>query len=136
MEPLGLMISRSDNMRKTIFLTLAGLLLLSYPIKSYAIPGTYPFGGNVLAYTYCTCSANFLVSVGYPRPGVFIYQPTIPGFPAGTDLRAFWSVLVPGTYVVGLAEDVPMTCMEYVGTGCAPIGAGPMMLLVGTSYPL
>lgn len=124
-----------DSMRRIFLLTLSALLLLSYPIKSYAIPGTYPFGGLVTAYTYCTCSDNFLVTIGLPRPGVFIYQPTIPGFPLGTDLRAFWSVLVPGAYVLGVAEDVPMVCMMYVGAGCSPFGAGPMMLLVGTSYP-
>ncbi len=123
-------------MQKYLSFALIALLIAVYPISSYAIPGTIPFGGNVLGYTYCTCSQNFLVEIGPPNAGMYMFQPTIPGIPAGTDLRAFWSILEPGAYVVGLAEVVPMQCWVYAGTTCGMVGAGPMMLLAGTSFPI
>lgn len=128
-------------MKTSTFLLAALFVLLSLPIRSYAIAGTYPFGGNIISVLPCTCVAQYAgqsryVVVGPPRPGAFMYIPEIPGIPgAGTDLRAFYSI-VPGSYVLGLSTLVPIGCWQQASAGCFTSGFAPMMILAGTSYPI
>lgn len=120
-------------MKKTIALTLGLAMLTLLPSVAAATTGLIPFGGNVMWTIPCTCSGNVLVYVGPPNFGSFMYQPTIPGIPAGTDVFMNYLPMKVGSYVLGLAEPAPMTCLVYAGVSCVTAGAGGMMLTVGTS---
>lgn len=81
------------------------------------------FGGRVLTSYACTCSFNWVVYVGPPRPGVFIYQP---GY---SRLYSYYNVLGVGQWVLGSYTHGGQ-CLMYAGEVCVP-GAFPQ----GTMSP-
>ncbi len=85
-----------------------------------------PFGGPITGTFYCTCSANLLISIGPPNPGVFIYQP------GGTLLDFYGRVWSPGANALGLFSPGGV-CLVYVVVGCAPIPTEGTMIEIGTS---
>jgi hypothetical protein len=84
-----------------------------------------PYGGRSLAMVPCTCTPGFfLVAVGPPRPGLFMYGP-------GTLLFA-WRNIAPPAYQLGKAS-VPLPCLVYTGGACLPVGTGLYVIMAGTS---
>ncbi len=101
----------------------AGVSFYFFINKSSAV---LPFGGPITGTFYCTCSANILISVGPPNPGVFIYEP------GGTVLYPYGRVWSPGAYALGLYSPGG-ACLVFVLVGCAPIPTEGTMLEIGTS---
>ena len=88
-----------------------------------------PFGGKIRNVIVCTCPANFglQITVGPPRPGIFMYKPGI------SRLFSYFNIFRPGPYVLGIASGYN-PCLQYTGTGCIPLSTGgPLIRLVGTS---
>ena len=88
-----------------------------------------PFGGRILEVRFCTCSLGFVLKIGPPRGGDFLYQPGV------SRLFAFFRILVPGMWTLGLAGP-PAPCLQYRGVACitdAKTPAPPLILIVGTS---
>jgi hypothetical protein len=84
-----------------------------------------PFGGRSLGVVPCTCTPGFfLVAVGPPRPGLFMYGP-------GTALF-LWGNIAPPAWQLGKAS-VPLVCLVYTGDKCVPAGKGLYVIMAGTS---
>ena len=97
----------------------AASIVLAAAIPAHAfIPG--PFGGPII---FTRPGNNCLVlSLGPPRGGEYI-------FVYGASLLFSFFALRPGAWVLGLSG-APYVCF----LGKVPIGAGPAILIVGTSY--
>lgn len=82
-------------------------------------------GAKVSTYWYCTCTPGcFLLTLGYgPNPGLFMYCPW-------TQLYSYYNIF-SGWQLGG--DTGEMTCMMYAVTGCYAQGAGPVMVMNGTS---
>lgn len=85
-----------------------------------------PFGGMSGSVFWCNCSFNLMVTVGPPVGGVYMYQP------GGTILYMFGQIYRAGVWLLGLAGGVSQ-CLIIIPHGCAVVGAGPQMIMVGTS---
>ncbi|MEK7118174.1 MAG: hypothetical protein AAB869_01045 [Patescibacteria group bacterium] len=85
-----------------------------------------PFGGRSGGVFWCNCSFNLRISVGPPRGGTFMYQP------GGTILYEFGQIYRSGVWLLGLASGYN-ACLIIIPRGCADIGGGPRMSIVGTS---
>jgi len=104
----------------TVLLSLFAFLLLQAQSPNF-------FGGFVTTSIYCTCSNNFLLTIGPPVGGQFIYQPGTPQYPYHSLPRA-------GVWALGLYSPGGI-CLMFVGKGCSPFGApiGTITPIVGTS---
>ena len=109
-----------------LILTLSILLIFLVPIEVSAaiLSISKPFGGKVLTIIPCPCSGNSMVIIGPPLGGVFTMD-------WGTKLYANYKPL-PGHWVLGLARTYS-TCLVPILVGCAPIGGGPRIWMMGTS---
>lgn len=96
----------------------AGLFLgLALPVFAF-VPG--PFGGQI--FTVRSGNNCIVLDIGPPRGGeyIFVY--------GASQLFAFFT-LRPGAWVIGLSA-VPQVCFA----GKVPIGAGPTVIMIGTSF--
>jgi hypothetical protein len=85
-----------------------------------------PFGGRSLFVVPCTCTPGFfLVGVGLPRPGAFMYGPN-------TLLYSQYNIFPPA-WQLGRALPTTIPCLVYTGSGCVPVGVGFPVVQVGTS---
>jgi hypothetical protein len=91
----------------------------------HAIAGV-PFGGRSMGVYFCNCSWNFLITVSGPMGGEFMFQP------GGSILYPYGQIYNPDVWLLGLAEG-GSSCMEFAGKTCIPVGAGPVITMVGTS---
>ncbi len=99
------------------------ILLLSNPLNAKAFA---PFGGIIKSF-YCPCSNNYMITVGPPVPGVFMFEP-------GTSvLHPFFNIYRSGVWALGIASGFS-TCWVPVTKGCAPVGSGMVIIRVGTSF--
>ena len=93
--------------------------------KSFAV--TPPFGGFVTTSFYCSCSGNFLLTIGPPLGGQFIYNNT----------PQFLNEQLPrlGVWALGLYAPMSIGCWVPAGHGCIQIGLplGTITPIVGTS---
>ena len=76
----------------SFFFLAVGMLI--FPQFASAIGLIIPFGGNILVAVPCT--NGLLITVGPPRPGVFLYQP-------GVSVIHENFILKPGAKVLGIA---------------------------------
>ena len=97
-------------------------------VKTTTATGLLPFGGMVTELYYCSCSANWAVTVGSPKGGVFSYynEGTIT-YANGMPHTSAWAM---GTYGTGGVCLIPG---EPCPAGRTPIG---IMTQVGTSLTL
>lgn len=72
------------------------------------------FGGMVFPITYCTCSNNWLVVIGPPVNGTFVYTMGTQGY---NRFNMPW-----GTWALGFYSP-PGICLMYIGYGCTTIGS-------------
>ena len=108
-------------------------VLIFWPFQNnnaHALGLTTPFGGRVLSIIPCTCQYTAwmlprVVVVGPPRSGAFLET-------IFTRLYKYFNVS-PGNWVLGIAANYDVACMQTAGTGCAPSGFYPFMLKIGTS---
>ncbi|MDO8521076.1 MAG: hypothetical protein Q7S52_03095 [bacterium] len=111
-----------------IVLMIATMTFVALPKKAEAqSPPFIPFGGLSLSVTWCPCSFNLWIIVGPPRGGSYMFQ-----F-GGSMLYLFGQIFRPGAWLLGLASPTPVACLIPVPHGCAPIGWGLPILIVGTS---
>ncbi len=91
-----------------------------------------PFGGKSTTVLFCSCDASFIVTMqNYENNLVenFIYSPL------STTLYANFLAFMPSVYMVGLADQAMMPCMQVSISGCTPSGLnGYRMQMVGTSF--
>ncbi len=87
-----------------------------------------PFGGEILFVQRCQCPIpGFLIQVGPPVGGSFLYTPTTTLFPNG-------NIITPGTWLLGLHTGTPVGCGNYDKGYCAAqVPAQGIMYMVGTS---
>ncbi len=123
---------KSDG-KKRIFTSFIIALFMIAPSLALAAPITTipllhllrPFGGRVTSVTYCSCSLNFLISIGPPLGGLFIYEPI------STILHDYKMILRPGAWTVGNASFGGVCRTAYY---CTPIPAMGTIKRVGTSF--
>lgn len=112
----------------TMSFSAATVLTMSLPQSEAALQQLvlFPFGGNILWVLPCTCSGNWLLVIGPPRPVVAVYQPF-------TITHAYYMVYTVGPETLGLTQPFGY-CYLYVGYGCAnvPVPNGSMFR-IGTS---
>ena len=108
------------------------MLILSFAF-TFALPssleaqGLPPFGGLSTIVFPCTCSMNFLITIGPPKGGQFIYQPGV------SRINRYGMVLRPGAWQLGLYTPGGV-CMIYLGKGCSSYGKPKgTIFMVGTS---
>ncbi len=109
--------------RKTIIVPtiLLVALLTSYGIFKYSqaqLGGSLPFGGLVTSTFFCTCSANFMVTVSGPVGGTFMYTPGTQAYES-YNLGEDTGMWVLGLYSPGggCYIDAPGTCDVIPTTG-------------------
>lgn len=106
-----------------------GFALLVAPLSSDA-QFSKPFGGFTTFVVPCTCDLTFMVTMvdlSINAPMNYIYNPI------STQLYAYFLAMMPGVYMVGLANPLPTQCMVTSPSGCTPVGFGYTMTMVGTS---
>ena len=89
-----------------------------------------PFGGIITSAIPCPCSRPFayMLTVSPPVPGTVMYVPSV------TRLYPFYQIIRPGPFVLGIYYPGSIhPCLVFVPFGCASIGGGPIINLVGTS---
>lgn len=120
---------KKSAVRKRIFMATVIALFMSAPSLSLAAPITNPllrlFGGKVTSITYCPCSLNFLITIGPPLGGLFIYNPI------STILHDYKMILRPGAWTIGNASLGGACLTAYF---CTPIPAIGTIKRVGTSF--
>lgn len=103
-------------------------ILISGSLVYTALGSGIPFGGMVLFSYPCNCSAGYLVIIGPPRGGQFVYQ-------IGTPQFANYQLPREGVWALGLYSPGAV-CMIYVGKGCSSFGSpiGTILPITGTSF--
>ncbi len=118
-----------NNKVRNILAALIGVaLIISVYIYKTQASGLLPFGGLVAASIPCTCSTGmFLLTIGPPRGGQFIYQ-------TGTQAFQNFNLPRPGVWALGLYSPVGV-CLVYAGKSCVPFGLpiGTITSVTGTS---
>ena len=115
--------------RILLALLICVLIISGFPVYANALSLGYPFGGKITSSIMCTCPASFgwQITVGPPRPGVFMYSPIL------SRLFSYYKIMIPGSKVLGIASGY-MPCMQISMTGCTPLSTGGLLIrLVGTS---
>jgi hypothetical protein len=114
-------------------LVILGVFLWPYikNSKAFVFPFT-AFGGPVVLMIPCTCPTDigkFIIAIGPPKPGLFIYD-----FRWAWLTTKMWWRVVYGHETVGLAWQIPPgVCWMYGGTFCVPTVIAPYIFLIGTS---
>lgn len=108
-----------------VFLLVAAIVMV-VPAEHSSAQGGLPFGGMVTSVFFCACSNNFMLTVGPPVGGVFMYQP------GATLVYSFYMIPVPGVWLLGLFGP-PVACLIPAGRGCMTLGAYPRIIMTGTS---
>ena len=129
--------SLKNKIHKRIFLIgiiiIVIVFILSFISKAKTTNATalLPFGGQVTELFYCSCSANYAVTVGSPRGGVFsYYDGGTRVYENGPPRVGVWAL---GTYYAG------GECLIPYGEVCAPsVAQVPIGIMsqVGTSMTL
>lgn len=94
-----------------IILVAVSLLFIIPVDEAKALGLGYPFGGRVTSVIPCTVNCPpgaMTVTVGLPRPGVFLYIPVV------SRLYSHFKLL-PGSWVVGLTNPAGII-IQMVGT--------------------
>lgn len=107
-----------------VVLILFGLLTPFFSDAAIPLIGG-AFGGRIKNVTLCSCSANFLLYIGPPRGGLFIYSPGI------STLYLFYQFFRSGPWVLGTSAGTGV-CLQP-GTPCEPVGYGAIIRKMGTS---
>ena len=101
-----------------------------FPKRVIAGTGT-PFGGALLFSFFCTCSANWLITL-QPLPPTFA---TLLSYEIGSQLYLSYNIpytnWLLGEYTAGAGQ-----CLIYVGTGCASIPSTGLITPTVGSSPL
>lgn len=118
------MLQRVISFILSLLLVASVSLLFTYEAFARTPSIGKPFGGLVLTIIPCPCSGNAMVIVSPPRGGRFMID-------FGTKLYANFSP-TPGRWVLGLA-DAYVPCLQFILVGCAPIGGGSRIRMLGTS---
>lgn len=114
---------------KNLFLSVA-VILVGVTISAFVFVSAqnpFNFGGFVLASIPCTCSGNFLLTIGPPVGGQFVYYP-------GTQAFLHFNLPRPGVWAVG-SYTPGGACLQFAGKICVPFGVplGTITPQVGTS---
>lgn len=120
--------------RKIKFLYSVLVLILLVMVLFMYLPGWVfaqfgignPFGGLVLFSIPCPCNGGTMITVGPPRPGVFMVD-------AGSIVYEKFNYSI-GHWVLGLS-DAFEPCLVPSGLfgACIPIGGGGRVRIMGTS---
>jgi len=115
-------------MRRILFITLIiTLSVLEFPLIAQALSFGVPFGGKIVTSIPCTCSVGSWVTISFPRPGSFIYTPGL------SQIYRNYNLFRPGPWAIGIASGFG-TCLTGAPPACVPIGSGPIIRKVGTSF--
>lgn len=111
---------------KSLVVSIVVALLIVSGAVAYRVSGAgLPFGGFIEAAFFCSCDGGWLLRVGPPVGGYYVYRNT-PQFP-------FSQLPRPGVWVLGLYEP-GATCSYHSGDGCDTRPAqGIITPIVGTS---
>jgi|GEM_PF-3303933 len=104
--------------RLSISIILAACLIAgTFVYKADALTGL-PFGGLVVATTYCTCTNAFLLTISTPTPGNYLYFPGTPQF-------SYYQLPRVGVWTLGLYAPGG-ACLMFAGkAGCVPYALQP-----------
>ena len=114
--------------RYSVTICLVALMLTIASVYTMNAAGL-PFGGFVGVVMPCTCTpGSFLLTVGPPTPGQYVY---VSGVPQSANMQ----LPRAGVWVLGLFSP-PGVCMIYAGKSCVPLGApvGTILPFAGTSF--
>lgn len=114
--------------KNLIVIGILTLFLFSiFAFKTVAQVGFLPFGGLVLNVTPCTCDGTFLITVGPPVPGNFLFDPKV------TYQYAYYQLPYRvGVWALGLYGPGP-ACRIYTGEDCTASPSSGTITIVGTS---
>ena len=94
-------------------------LALGYGLSSLG------FGGRILFVRECACSGGWAITVGPPKPGVFLFQPPI------SQVYLYGQIFRPGAWSLG--SYTPGGVCSALATECFPIPVLGTINKVGTS---
>ena len=110
-----------------LFLALDGLIKESSPVS--AALNMFNFGGRIYSIFPCTCDESYIVYIGNPKGGAFMYQPY-------SSRTYSWYNVRPGVWAKGLYLPGEYPCLNPVCKGaCCPNNyAYGLILTIGTSF--
>lgn len=114
--------------RYSVAICVAALILTLTSVYTMNAAGL-PFGGFVAVSLPCTCTpGSFLITVGPPLGGQFVYVSGVPQYANMQLPRA-------GVWSVGMYSPAGV-CMIYSGKSCVPLGVpiGTITPFTGTSF--
>jgi hypothetical protein len=98
---------------------------LALPTKADAQSLGVPFGGRSQSAKYCSCSAGcWLIRVGFPRPGYFMWCPWTVTYMYYRIFPSAWQLGMGGSFT---------PCMQISYPYCRYDGGGLLMNIDGTS---
>jgi hypothetical protein len=108
----------------SVLISLSALCVTFFPVSASAAV-RIPFGGRAMLVIPCTCDDAWIVAVGLPTPGAFVYRMGV------TTLYSFYEPLEPA-WQLGLAIP-PGVCMMVAYPSCYDIEMEYTMYMDGTS---
>lgn len=117
----------SNKYSSHTLIVLCSLIIAAvFPLQSYA---QIPFGGQIvsnLPLCPATMPGSFMVTVGPPRGGIFMY------LPGATFSYTYGPPLHPGQWLLGMAGPI-VPCLIFVPWGVQWIGQGSFIMFHGSS---
>lgn len=98
-----------------------------FPRKAIGDIFSKVFGGRILFAVPCTCSGNYLLTIGLPRPATVVFQPGV------SSSYLFHQFYRPGAWVLGNYSSGG-SCYVYVGIACIYLPNSGTITKIGTSF--
>lgn len=113
---------KTFEMKKCAATVVIAVLIMFMP--SFAFAGI--FGGKILFAVPCTCSGNYLLTIGPPRPATLVFQPGI------SVSYLFHQVYRAGAWALGNYSSGG-SCLMYAGITCVSVPNNGTITKIGTS---
>lgn len=110
--------------KKSFLWLLMGFIVLSFLFLPKPVEAVLGFGGRILKVV--PCATGLLITIGPPRPGLFMWMPTTLTFD-------WWYRLRPGPWALGTYFPGGVCVCPYFQCWAGAIPALGTMITIGTS---
>ncbi len=114
------------NAKKHFSAAIVAVLLIGLPATASAAVFSKVFGGKILTVVPCTCSGNYLLTFGPPRPATLVFQPGV------STSYLFHQIYKVGSWALGNYSSGG-SCYVYAGITCVYLPNNGTITKIGTS---